>query len=174
MPTMKDSDGLICNSWDMIKIKRSLPKLNPVYAKNIKLMKCKSSSVENNSNEITVRLHDKVGLVNIGNTCYLSAIMQALYACTKFRMCVLNSDILSSNYELLKSLQNLFAFLALSQRSCYRPERFWLQAKPSYFERNQQQDCQEFLRHLLDTLHEEAKRTIQNEYGMLFLSSEEF
>ncbi|CAF0847511.1 unnamed protein product [Rotaria sordida] len=148
---------------------QSLPKLNSAYAKNIQLMKCKSSSIENNSNEITIRLHDKVGLVNIGNTCYLNAIMQALYACTKFRMCVLNCDILSSNNELLKSLQNLFAFLALSQRPYYRPEKFWLQAKPSYFERNQQQDCQEFLRHLLDSLHEEAKKTIQNESNIDFV-----
>ncbi|CAF1142328.1 unnamed protein product [Adineta ricciae] len=162
---LNNEDNLLNNEL-LNNLLQSLPKLNPVYAKNVQLMKCKSSSIENYSNEMTIRLHDKVGLINIGNTCYLNAIMQALYACTKFRQCVLSCDILSSNNELLKSLQSLFGFLTLSQRSHYRPERFWLQAKPSYFERNQQQDCQEFLRHLLDTLHEEAKRTTQNDSNL--------
>ena len=33
----------------------------------------------------------------------------------RFRQCVLSYDTLSSNYELLKSVQSLFAFLTLSQ-----------------------------------------------------------
>ncbi|CAF0780237.1 unnamed protein product [Adineta steineri] len=162
---LNNEDNLLNNEL-LNNLLQSLPKPNSTYAKNIQLMKCKSSSIDNYSNEIPIRLHDKVGLINIGNTCYLNAIMQALYACTKFRQCVLNCDILSSNNELLKSLQNLFAFLTLSQRPHYRPERFWHQAKPSYFEHNQQQDCQEFLRHFLDALHEEAKKTTQNESNL--------
>lgn len=62
---------------------QSLPKYNATYGKSIQLMKCRSSHVDNSTHDVPVRLHDKVGLINIGNTCYLNAIMQALYACTK-------------------------------------------------------------------------------------------
>ena len=64
---------------------QALPKTNPTFAKNIQAMKCRSSSAsDTNAYEAPVRLHDKVGLINIGNTCYLNAIMQALYACTRY------------------------------------------------------------------------------------------
>ncbi|CAF1502659.1 unnamed protein product, partial [Didymodactylos carnosus] len=136
---------------------QTLPRSKQSAARDIRLLKCQITSISSSSNSIKIRTHDKVGLVNIGNTCYLNAIVQALYACTEFRNNLLSIQP-SANNELLKSLQNLFGFLALSHRPIYHPEKFWLQAKPVYFERNHQQDCQEFLRHLLDSLHEEAKK----------------
>lgn len=159
LKSLLNSDETSIQNEMLNDLLKNLPKSNPIYAKTVHLMKCRSSTIsENFVCDTSVRLHDKVGLINIGNTCYLNAIIQALFACTKFRQNVLNIDATLMKTELLKSLQNLFAFLSLSQRPHYRPEKFWLQTKPSYFERNQQQDCQEFLRHLLDNLHEEAKR----------------
>jgi hypothetical protein len=46
---------------------------------------------------------------------YFFSIKFIYFSMNRFRQCVLNCDTLSSNNELLKSLQTLFAFLTLSQ-----------------------------------------------------------
>ena len=54
-------------------------------------------------------------------------------------------------------LQQVFIFLRYSKRSIYSPNKFLQLARPSWFEAGRQQDCSEFLTHLLDTLQEEEK-----------------
>ncbi|KAM7009051.1 ubiquitin carboxyl-terminal hydrolase 38 isoform 1-T2 [Tautogolabrus adspersus] len=98
----------------------------------------------------------KTGLVNLGNTCYMNSIIQTLFMATDFRRHVLSLHLNGSN-TLIKKLQLLFAFLAHTQRAAYAPRNFLEASRPTWFNAGSQQDCSEYLRFLLDRLHEEEK-----------------
>uniref|UniRef100_A0A8C5LXZ3 Ubiquitin specific peptidase 38 n=1 Tax=Leptobrachium leishanense TaxID=445787 RepID=A0A8C5LXZ3_9ANUR len=98
----------------------------------------------------------KTGLVNLGNTCYMNSVLQALFMATDFRRRVLSLNMNGCN-SLMKKLQHLFAFLAHTQREAYAPQIFFDASRPSWFTPRSQQDCSEYLRFLLDRLHEEEK-----------------
>nr|XP_023655242.1 ubiquitin carboxyl-terminal hydrolase 38 isoform X1 [Paramormyrops kingsleyae] len=101
----------------------------------------------------------KTGLINLGNTCYMNSILQTLFMATDFRRHVLSLH-LSGTHTLMKKLQLLFAILAHTQRAAYAPRSFFDASRPPWFTAGSQQDCSEYLRYLLDRLHEEEK-TIQ-------------
>ncbi|KAG7461743.1 hypothetical protein MATL_G00194280 [Megalops atlanticus] len=101
----------------------------------------------------------KTGLINLGNTCYMNSIIQTLFMATDFRRSVLSLN-LNGSHTLMKKLQLLFAFLAHTQRAAYAPRNFLEASRPPWFSAGSQQDCSEYLRFLLDRLHEEEK-TIQ-------------
>ncbi|XP_076831047.1 ubiquitin carboxyl-terminal hydrolase 38 [Brachyhypopomus gauderio] len=101
----------------------------------------------------------KTGLVNLGNTCYMNSILQTLFMATDFRRHVLSLH-LNGSTSLMKKLQLLFAFLAHTQRAAYAPRSFLDASRPPWFTVGSQQDCSEYLRFLLDRLHEE-ERTIR-------------
>ena len=64
----------------------------------------------------------------------------------------------SSSQTVLMKLQLTFAFLKNTMRAIYSPSDLLKVARPPWFESGRQQDCSEFLRYLLDTLHEQGKR----------------
>uniref|UniRef100_A0A8C4QC97 Ubiquitin carboxyl-terminal hydrolase n=1 Tax=Eptatretus burgeri TaxID=7764 RepID=A0A8C4QC97_EPTBU len=111
------------------------------------------------------------GLKNIGNTCYMNAALQALSNCPPLTQFFLECGALvrtDKKPALCKSYQKLVL-------------EMWHKKRPSYlvptslahsiklvnpmFRGYSQQDAQEFLRCLMDELHEELKETETNSEG---------
>ncbi|XP_048840591.1 ubiquitin carboxyl-terminal hydrolase 35-like isoform X3 [Brienomyrus brachyistius] len=102
----------------------------------------------------------KTGLINLGNTCYMSSVIQALFMAPNFRHAVMamkNCDFL----PVMGELQRLFAFLQHSQRPAISPDNFLYVSTPAWFTPGSQQDCSEYLKYLLDRLHEEENKSAQ-------------
>ena len=68
------------------------------------------SIISENEKKIKTRL----GIINLGNTCYVSSVLQALYQCDLFRKYILERQF--NEQIVLKELQLIFAQLYLSKR----------------------------------------------------------
>lgn len=114
----------------------------------------------------------KVGLRNLGNTCFMNAGLQCLAHVEPLAVYFLNghyeNDINRDNFlgnqgKLAKAFAELLRSLWLSASSSHDPRslhRSFRKFAPHLFEGYEQQDVQEFLAFVLDGLHEDLNRVV--------------
>uniref|UniRef100_H2Z7T1 USP domain-containing protein n=1 Tax=Ciona savignyi TaxID=51511 RepID=H2Z7T1_CIOSA len=101
------------------------------------------------------------GLVNMGNTCYMNSIIQALFMAEEFRRLMLIDVRQFPLKSVSKSLERTFAFLLKTKREAYRPVDMVGCSTPAWFTSGAQQDCSEYVKHLIDVLSSEYKEHFQ-------------
>eukprot|EP00928_Gymnodinium_smaydae_P047186 TRINITY_DN31478_c0_g1_i1.p1 TRINITY_DN31478_c0_g1~~TRINITY_DN31478_c0_g1_i1.p1 ORF type:complete len:499 (-),score=133.21 TRINITY_DN31478_c0_g1_i1:175-1605(-) len=112
----------------------------------------------------------KVGLKNLGNTCFMNAGLQCLSHIEPLVAYFLNGDFrkelnptnpLSCKGELAQTFADLLRALWQSEQAAYDPRTFRKMLRriaPHLFDGDEQQDVQEFLAFCIDGLHEDLNR----------------
>jgi len=103
-----------------------------------------------------------VGLVNLGNTCYLNSILQALF-CSKMFTDLVAATSKSCCQPVTTSLRKVFNCLKLNRKNSANPKHFLEASRPPWFHDGQQQDCSEFLTFLFQKLEEEHNSEVMEQ-----------
>lgn len=113
----------------------------------------------NNDSDAANKTRNPVaGLTNLGNTCYMNSVLQALYTSRELRDFVISC--LESGGQLYTALSRLFKDMTSNRTAYVNPSSFrstFIQYE-SKFRGYEQQDAQEFLRYLINGLHDELNK----------------
>ncbi|XP_053665277.1 ubiquitin carboxyl-terminal hydrolase 35 [Anopheles marshallii] len=126
---------------------------------NVRLNYACNERYENTSDvdNSLIRSNARVGLVNLGNTCYMNSVVQALAMTKQFCTEVLLKQIDAPPFS---EIQQLLALLIHSRRPELTPRAVLASTRPPGFAPGYQQDSSEFLSYLLDRLHEQEKKLL--------------
>uniref|UniRef100_A0A8C8IH23 Ubiquitin carboxyl-terminal hydrolase n=1 Tax=Oncorhynchus tshawytscha TaxID=74940 RepID=A0A8C8IH23_ONCTS len=132
---------------------------------------CEDLGMETEEEEEELRPRGLTGLKNIGNTCFMNAALQALSNCPPLTQFFVECGGLvrtDKKPALSKSYQKLVSDLWHKNRPSYVvPTSLFqgIKAVNPMFRGYSQQDSQEFLRCLMDQLHEELKEPLEGQGG---------
>ena len=131
--------------------------------------------VNDSSHNGTKNKSGKVGLINLGNTCFMASSLQCLSNTIPltdymigydYRSEINHDNILGTQGQLVSSYAELIKNLWLGSNSSYKPSTFKskLSKFAPQFEGFDQQDSQELLSYLLDGIHEDLNRVKHKPY----------
>ena len=181
----------ICNKWETVGNKYNCPKCNLSFYCS---KKCSESSIndyhiklhyylkdlqiKNINNNFKYNNYNLVGLMNLGNTCFINSTLQCL-----FNTSDLSNYFLQNDYKKEINIQNkqgykgeiveAFAILLKKAKTSNVSRINPIDFLRVFFTKNKslnlrsQQDAQEFLSILLDCLHEDLNRITNKPYILL-------
>ena len=88
----------------------------------------------------------KVGFQNLGQTCYMKSIVQALFMTPNFIADILRTKG-KTRGNVVEELRKLFVELSNLKKRAIRPLQFCLASSPAHFKIGSQEDCAEYLRY---------------------------
>ncbi|KAJ8779190.1 hypothetical protein J1605_000066 [Eschrichtius robustus] len=118
----------------------------------------------NEADENRPHFQGVTGLRNLGNTCYMNAILQCLCSISPLVEYFLSGKYITALQKDCSEVATAFAYVMtdmwLGDSDCVSPEIFWSALGKLYpaFMKKTQQDAQEFLIYVLNELHETLKK----------------